>query len=271
MLYRSEYAQHSIRDVSRYTFFSRFYLTNNQPGEFLFFRGEPFAALYFQTVYGSLLEVYLNQVASRIRFSPIVSRSLLRVRYGKGYPKRFPQLFAPLPLATLPPTLSELPTNRVITGQNMFVTDYVNSGNVNSKVGLGTDVPSKIVRLPLAAYGGEVICQRGAFLAGSHTIDIQVLMYLCMYIQRMIFVIRQRVSSFCHRANIVFFFSFLFVGSIPRPVRDASFIAGMICNSHARALDAVPLAGRCSRWPAWPVVVRAADGVHEDDGGLLWR
>lgn len=56
----------------------------------------------------------------------------------------------------------------------MFVTDYVNSGSVASKVGLGTDVPSKIVRLPLAAYGGEVICQRGAFLAGSHTIDIQV-------------------------------------------------------------------------------------------------
>eukprot|EP00752_Nemacystus_decipiens_P012716 g11267.t1 len=62
---------------------------------------------------------------------------------------------------------------RVITGQNMFVTDYVNRGDRTSKVGLGTDVPSKIVRLPLAAYGGEVICQRGAFLAGSHTIDIQ--------------------------------------------------------------------------------------------------
>ncbi|CAN0435720.1 unnamed protein product, partial [Hapterophycus canaliculatus] len=56
----------------------------------------------------------------------------------------------------------------------MFVTDYVNRGDKTSKVGLGTDVPSKIVRLPLAAYGGEVICQRGAFLAGSHTIDIQV-------------------------------------------------------------------------------------------------
>ncbi|CAB1113862.1 unnamed protein product [Ectocarpus sp. CCAP 1310/34] len=62
---------------------------------------------------------------------------------------------------------------RVITGQNMFVTDYVNHGDASAKVGLGTDVPSKIVRLPLAAYGGEVICQRGAFLAGSHTIDIQ--------------------------------------------------------------------------------------------------
>ena len=61
----------------------------------------------------------------------------------------------------------------------MFVTDYVNKGNTNSKVGLGTDVPSKIIRLPLAAYGGEVICQRGAFLAGSHTIDIQVCYIRC--------------------------------------------------------------------------------------------
>lgn len=56
----------------------------------------------------------------------------------------------------------------------MFVTDYINRGNRTSKVGLGTDVPSKIIRLPLADYGGSVICQRGAFLAGSHTIDIQV-------------------------------------------------------------------------------------------------
>lgn len=60
----------------------------------------------------------------------------------------------------------------------MFVTDYVNRGDRTSKVGLGTDVPSKIIRLPLAAYGGEVICQRGAFLAGSHTIDIQVQLQL---------------------------------------------------------------------------------------------
>eukprot|EP00904_Undaria_pinnatifida_P000786 jgi/Undpi1/10708/HiC_scaffold_29.g13156.m1 len=64
-------------------------------------------------------------------------------------------------------------SSMVITGQNMFVTDYVNRGSANSKVGLGTDIPSKIIRLSLAAYGGEVICQRGAFLAGSHTIDIQ--------------------------------------------------------------------------------------------------
>lgn len=65
-------------------------------------------------------------------------------------------------------------STRVITGQNMFVTDYINRGTQTSKVGLGTDVPSKIIRLPLADYGGSVICQRGAFLAGSHTIDIQV-------------------------------------------------------------------------------------------------
>lgn len=77
----------------------------------------------------------------------------------------------PVLLASLPYPPSVV---RVITGQNMFVTDYVNRGDRTSKVGLGTDVPSKIVRLPLAAYGGEVICQRGAFLAGSHTIDIQV-------------------------------------------------------------------------------------------------
>ncbi|CAM9766393.1 unnamed protein product, partial [Choristocarpus tenellus] len=62
---------------------------------------------------------------------------------------------------------------RVITGQNMFVTDYVNKGLVNKRVALGTDVPSKIIRLPLSDYGGAVVCQRGAFLAGSHSIEIE--------------------------------------------------------------------------------------------------
>ncbi|CAN0475931.1 unnamed protein product, partial [Discosporangium mesarthrocarpum] len=55
----------------------------------------------------------------------------------------------------------------------MFITDFVNRGDRASKVALGTDIPSKILRLPLAAFGGAVVCQRGAFIAGSHTIDIQ--------------------------------------------------------------------------------------------------
>lgn len=44
-------------------------------------------------------------------------------------------VFVP-PAPRPPPRLA-----RVITGQNMFVTDYVNRGDRTSKVGLGTDVP----------------------------------------------------------------------------------------------------------------------------------
>ena len=42
------------------------------------------------------------------------------------------------------------------------------------QVALGTDFPSKIVRLNLKEYGGKIICQKGALLCASHTVDITV-------------------------------------------------------------------------------------------------
>ncbi|KAG5188076.1 tryptophan RNA-binding attenuator protein-like domain-containing protein [Tribonema minus] len=72
--------------------------------------------------------------------------------------------------------------SRVITGQSVMVTDFFleptsrrTSSGHDSRVGqvcLGTSMPAKILRLPLADFGGSVVCQRGAFLAGSDTIDI---------------------------------------------------------------------------------------------------
>lgn len=39
---------------------------------------------------------------------------------------------------------------------------------------LGTDFPSKIVRLNVNEYGGKLVCQKGALLCASHTIDIHM-------------------------------------------------------------------------------------------------
>ncbi|CAM9865568.1 unnamed protein product [Chrysoparadoxa australica] len=62
---------------------------------------------------------------------------------------------------------------RVLTGQNLMVTDFKMQGEGKGTVVLGTTIPSKIIRLSLADYGGSIVCQKGAFLAGSGGIDIQ--------------------------------------------------------------------------------------------------
>jgi uncharacterized protein (AIM24 family) len=60
--------------------------------------------------------------------------------------------------------------NRMLTGQNMFLTDFRYESTTGSgTVGLGTDFPSKILRFTLADHpDGMLVCQKGAFLASSH-------------------------------------------------------------------------------------------------------
>jgi hypothetical protein len=62
--------------------------------------------------------------------------------------------------------------SRMLTGQNFFISDYSYTGDATGTVALGTDFPSKIVRLNVEEYGGKLICQKGALLCASHTIDI---------------------------------------------------------------------------------------------------
>lgn len=78
---------------------------------------------------------------------------------------------------------------RYLTGQNLFISDYTftrgggdGSGDGGDGEGsalfgtvcLGTDFPSKILRLNVDEYGGKIICQKGALLCSSHTIDIEM-------------------------------------------------------------------------------------------------
>ncbi|KAL7565333.1 hypothetical protein ACA910_014613 [Epithemia clementina (nom. ined.)] len=65
---------------------------------------------------------------------------------------------------------------RMLTGQNFFISDYTYSGEDGTvgQVALGTDFPSKIVRLNVPEYGGKIVCQKGALLCASHNIDIQM-------------------------------------------------------------------------------------------------
>ena len=63
---------------------------------------------------------------------------------------------------------------RMMTGQNVFLTDFTYNGEGSGTVGLGTDFPSKIIRLSLEDYGGSLVAQRGAYLASNTSVDIQM-------------------------------------------------------------------------------------------------
>jgi uncharacterized protein (TIGR00266 family) len=65
--------------------------------------------------------------------------------------------------------------SRAMTGQNVFLTDFTYNGDKEGTVGLGTDFPSKIVRLSLEDYPeSTLICQRGAYMASNPTVDIDM-------------------------------------------------------------------------------------------------
>lgn len=66
--------------------------------------------------------------------------------------------------------------SRMMTGQNVFLTDFTYQGDKGGEgtVALGTDFPSKILRLSLEDYGGSLIAQRGAYLASNLSVDIQM-------------------------------------------------------------------------------------------------
>jgi uncharacterized protein (AIM24 family) len=65
---------------------------------------------------------------------------------------------------------------RMLTGQNFFISDYTYTGPPGTKgvVALGTDFPSKILRLNVNELGGKIVCQKGALLCASHTVNIEM-------------------------------------------------------------------------------------------------
>lgn len=67
---------------------------------------------------------------------------------------------------------------RMLTGQNVFLTDFTcqpAGGETTGTLCLGTDFPSKILRLNLQDMPNEtLICQRGAYMASNPTVDIEM-------------------------------------------------------------------------------------------------
>jgi uncharacterized protein (TIGR00266 family) len=63
---------------------------------------------------------------------------------------------------------------RLMTGENFFISDFANTGDVKALVCLAAPYPSKIIPLKLEEHGGSLICQKGAFLAGANTTQFEM-------------------------------------------------------------------------------------------------
>ncbi|TWU00919.1 TIGR00266 family protein [Stieleria varia] len=63
---------------------------------------------------------------------------------------------------------------RVLTGESLFMTTFTNNGRTQAKVAFGAPHPGRMVPLHLDQLGGEIICQKDAFLCGARGITIDI-------------------------------------------------------------------------------------------------
>lgn len=56
---------------------------------------------------------------------------------------------------------------RVITGESLFITHFTNKGRGKQEVAFAAPYPGKIIPVNLAEIGGEIICQKDAFLCAA--------------------------------------------------------------------------------------------------------
>lgn len=63
---------------------------------------------------------------------------------------------------------------RMITGENFFITSFINRSYGKSRVTFAAPYPGKIIPLDLKILGGKFLCQKDAFLCAAHGIDISI-------------------------------------------------------------------------------------------------
>lgn len=56
---------------------------------------------------------------------------------------------------------------RMLTGESVFITHFTNRGAAKSKVSFAAPFPGSVIAMDLAKEGGEIICQKDAFLAAA--------------------------------------------------------------------------------------------------------
>lgn len=63
---------------------------------------------------------------------------------------------------------------RVLTGESLFMTTFTNHGQQREHVAFAAPYPGKIVPMHLDQLGGELICQKDAFLCGAKGIQLSI-------------------------------------------------------------------------------------------------
>ena len=63
---------------------------------------------------------------------------------------------------------------RLLTGESMFTTVFINQGSSKRKVAFGAPYPGKIVPMHLSELGGTLICQKDAFLCAARGVSLGI-------------------------------------------------------------------------------------------------
>ncbi|RMF87835.1 MAG: TIGR00266 family protein, partial [Nitrospirae bacterium] len=63
---------------------------------------------------------------------------------------------------------------RILTGESLFMTAFTNQGSAKARVAFAAPYPGRILPLDLAALGGEVLCQKQAFLCAARGVSVGI-------------------------------------------------------------------------------------------------
>jgi len=63
---------------------------------------------------------------------------------------------------------------RVLTGESLFMTAYLNQNHTKSKVSFASPYPGKIIALDLMQFGGRFICQKDSFLCAAKGVSVGI-------------------------------------------------------------------------------------------------
>jgi len=63
---------------------------------------------------------------------------------------------------------------RMITGESFFITTFLNTGRVRSRVAFAAPYPGKVIPLDLTALGGRFLCQKDSYLCSAQGLEVEI-------------------------------------------------------------------------------------------------
>lgn len=63
---------------------------------------------------------------------------------------------------------------RIFTGENFFITSFLNIGQGKSRVSFAAPYPGKIIPIDMGVFGNDIYCQKDSFLCAAKGIEIEI-------------------------------------------------------------------------------------------------